>query len=111
MLGFASRLAELDLSTDNVNNSLKSLDDIIFKIYSRCCLMKTKTISHNQISKPWINRDIFHYVRKNISYNISVTGIFLLRKFHLGKFHLENFPHMEKNNVAGNSGMPVSANL
>ena len=45
----------------------------------------------------------------------SVTGKFLLRKFHLGKFYLENSSYgkflLWKNNVAGNSGMPLSANL
>ena len=44
-----------------------------------------------------------------------VTGKFLLRKFHLGKFHRENSSNgkflLWKNNVAGNSGMPLSANL
>ena len=45
----------------------------------------------------------------------TVTGKFLLRKFHLGKFHLENSSYgkflLWKNNVAGNSGMLLSANL
>ena len=46
---------------------------------------------------------------------LGVTGKFLLRKFHLGKFHLRNSSYgkflLWKNNVAGNSGMPLSANL
>ena len=44
-----------------------------------------------------------------------VIGKFLLRKFHPGKFHRENLSYGKflpwKNNVAGNSGMPLSANL
>ena len=47
--------------------------------------------------------------------NKAVTGKFLLRKFHLGKFHLENSSYgkflLWKNNIAGNSGMPLSVNL
>ena len=33
------------------------------------------------------------------------------RKVQPGKFLLWKIPPMEKNNVAGNSGMPLSANL
>ena len=60
-----------------------------------------------------LNKYIYYIVQACCVY--FVTGKFLLRKFYLGKFRRENSSYgkflLWKNNVAGNSGMPLSANL
>jgi hypothetical protein len=63
------------INTNDCDLAIKQLNLIVDKCYTSCCPLKTKTISHKDITKPWITNDIKSNIkRRNKYYSLFLQG-------------------------------------
>jgi len=52
------------------DEAIENIYNVIFREFNNCCPIKSKTVSHKNLTKPWISEDIRNYIRKKEAYFI-----------------------------------------
>ena len=53
------------LLCNDVSVAVEMIDDIVTRLFKQCCPAKTKSLSHRNITKPWINSLIKTYIKND----------------------------------------------